>query len=160
MFHEYELVLWTCFSKPKIIKDLVRHLCSELLGSFQCKQPEAGAKLIMNHLINTAYYTKRLVISEQSFECFYAFFDKNFPIFEGKHTDWILINEPELAEVTPLAINTRYASLAQKGQTMVPFAEEVNNKHAIVDYNKMVTDLQEEAKKEATISAQNKIKRE
>ena len=55
--------------------------------------------------------------------------------------------------MTPLAINTRYASLAQKGQAMVPFAAEMTNKNAIVDYNKMVTDLQEEAKKEATITA-------
>lgn len=51
------------------------------------------------------------MVDEQEFEAFKAFFDSYFQIFEGKHTDWMLLNEPEIGCITPGKINKRYEEL-------------------------------------------------
>ena len=56
-------------------------------------------------MINTAYYIKEKVTSPQLFETFRAFFNNYFTIFGGKHTDWLLLNEPEMDQVTPQVLN-------------------------------------------------------
>lgn len=47
---EFEIVMWSCFSKKDKIKELV---------SEQWQQPtDVVSKHILNHLVNTAYYIK------------------------------------------------------------------------------------------------------
>ena len=93
MFREFELVLWSCFSTEEKIKEIVSE-CDE-------ESPELVKKQVLNHLVNTAYYIKQQVTGEQFFESYRAFFNSYFTIFEGKHTDWMLLNEPEMSMVTP-----------------------------------------------------------
>ena len=61
--------------------------------------------------MNTAYYCKRQVTSDEEFEAYRAFFNKYFQIFEGKHTDWLLLNEPDITLITPEVINNRFEEL-------------------------------------------------
>lgn len=100
MFREFELVLWSCFStESKIL---------EIISEHEEESHELIKKQVLNHLVNTAYYIKLTVTSEQDFECFRAFFNSYFTIFEGKHTDWLLLNEPEMSTITPQEINRRF----------------------------------------------------
>ena len=69
------------------------------------KQPSNINTKIINHLVNTAYYCKSKITSEEEFESYKAFFNQYFSIFEGKHTEWLLMNEPEMSKVTPQLIN-------------------------------------------------------
>ena len=94
MFREFELILWSCFSTEDKIKEIVAE-CEE------DSSHEIVKKQVLNHLINTAYYIKEKVTSHQLFETFRAFFNSYFTIFGGKHTDWLLLNEPEMGLVTP-----------------------------------------------------------
>ena len=55
--------------------------------------------------MNTAYYCKRQVLGEEEFSCFKAFFNSYIQIFEGKHTDWLLLNEPDVSELVPFTVN-------------------------------------------------------
>jgi hypothetical protein len=50
MFHEFEILLWASLCEPKVINDLIRNNTSDELDN---------SKIVLNHLINTAYYTKR-----------------------------------------------------------------------------------------------------
>ena len=93
MFREFELVLWSCFSTEDKIK--------EIIAEVEEDSPELIKKQVLNHLVNTAYYIKQQVTGEQNFESFRAFFNSYFTIFEGKHTDWLLLNEPDMTCVTP-----------------------------------------------------------
>ena len=98
MFREFELILWSCFSTEDKIKEIVSEADDD-------SSPETIKKQILNHLINTAYYIKEKVTSPQLFETFRAFFNNYFTIFGGKHTDWLLLNEPEMDQVTPQVLN-------------------------------------------------------
>lgn len=71
MFHEFEVILWSCFSSKKNLQELLKDI-DPSQGTVNCK------KVVLNHLINTAYYTKRQVTSDQEFEVYQVFFDKNF----------------------------------------------------------------------------------
>ena len=88
MFREYELILWSCFSTEEKI--------AEIILEAEENSPEFIKKQILNHLVNTAYYIKQKVTSEDNFEAYRAFFNSYFTIFEGKHTDWLLLNEPDM----------------------------------------------------------------
>lgn len=70
-------------------------------------------KIVLNHLINTAYFTKRQVCDDGQFDKFIAFFDNNFQIFQGKHTDWLLLSEPDCTDLTPAKLNTEFNQLLQ-----------------------------------------------
>ena len=85
---EFELVMWSCFSKPERIKEIAQEHKDSL--------PEVISKHIINHLVNTAYYCKQQVTPEREFEAFKAFFNSHFKIFEGRHTEWLLLNEPDI----------------------------------------------------------------
>jgi len=58
-------------------------------------------------LVNTAYYIKQQCVPEREFEAFKAYFNNNFKIFEGRHTEWLLLNEPDMSKITMSAINER-----------------------------------------------------
>lgn len=63
MMREYEIVLWSCFCNAAAVQQLVReNFSSEGLDVAAVK------KLILNHLINTAYFTKRQVSSDEHFQ--------------------------------------------------------------------------------------------
>lgn len=70
MFREFELVMWSCFATQEKIKEIIADLGED--------QPEVGKKHLLNHLVNTAYYCKRQVTSEEEFEAYRAFFNKYF----------------------------------------------------------------------------------
>jgi hypothetical protein len=94
---EFELVMWSCFSKPiRII---------EIINEHRDGTPELISKQIINHLVNTAYYCKQQVTPEREFEAYKAFFNSHFKIFEGRHTEWLLLNEPDITQLSPVAIN-------------------------------------------------------
>ena len=61
MFREFELIMWSCFSQTKHITALVNEQDLE-------KDSDAVVKKIMSHLIHSAYYCKRLVVSEDEFK--------------------------------------------------------------------------------------------
>ena len=91
----------------------------------------------MVRLDGESHYVKQKVTSEKVFEAYRAFFNSYFTIFEGKHTDWLLLNEPEMANVTPETLNRSYQELI----TIINenFIEQTNNKRKRKDYNKMVS---------------------
>ena len=93
--------MWSCFSTSEKIKEIAND-CSS--------QHELTKNTIIHHLINTAYYCKQKVTSEEEFEAFRAFFNINFA-FEGKHTDWLLLNEPDISQINPSVINNRFEEL-------------------------------------------------
>lgn len=64
MFHEYEIVVWFCFCSSESIKDLLKE------ATHQDKKFDVGKanKLMVNHLINTAFFTKKQVTTEKQFE--------------------------------------------------------------------------------------------
>ena len=68
MFRDFELVMWSCFATTEKIKEIAS----------ECDEPEIGKKQILNHLLHTAYYSKRQVTSEEEFEAYRAFFNKYF----------------------------------------------------------------------------------
>ena len=88
MFREFELILWSCFSTEDMLKEIICEAEEE--------NPESIKKQVLNHLVNPAYYIKQKVTSEETFEAYRAFFNSYFTIFEGKHTDWLLLNEPDM----------------------------------------------------------------
>jgi hypothetical protein len=69
MFREFEIVMWANFCCPDTIAGLIK----EHEGS-----PDVLKKNLMNYLLNTAYFTKRQVTSDDEFHKYQAFFDKNF----------------------------------------------------------------------------------
>ena len=60
MFREFEVVMWSCFTSPSKVV--------ELAG--ESNNPEEQEKEILNHLVHTAYYCKRLVVDEVEFKAF------------------------------------------------------------------------------------------
>lgn len=53
----------------------------------------------------TAFYTKQKLSSEKTEAAIQAFFSQYFDYFIGKHTDWLLLNEPDISKVTPCVLN-------------------------------------------------------
>lgn len=94
---------------------------------------------------------------EEAFEAYRAFFNSYFTIFEGKHTDWLLLNEPDMTQVTPEVLNQRYYELV----TIINehFVEQTLKKGQLRDYNKMVAQLNEDAQREAHQNYLAKLKK-
>lgn len=93
-----------------------------------------------------------------SFESFRAFFNSYFQIFEGKHTDWLLLNEPDMSIVTPQLLNKRYQELI--AVINEHFVEPEKKKGQQRDYNRMVELLNDEAMREAQVIHTARIKRQ
>lgn len=103
MFREFELILWSCFCTDEKIKEIILEAEEDSVEQIK--------KNILSHLIYTAYYSKQKVTHEEQFEAFRAFFNSYFTIFEGKHTDWLLLNEPDMTTINPQVLNKRYEEL-------------------------------------------------
>ena len=130
MFREYEVVMWSCFTSPQQVNNLV--------GA--SKNLQEQEKEILRHLVHTAYFCKRIVVLEAEFKAYQVFFDENFGFFTGMHTDWLLLNEPELSLITPQTINLRYRELIQLYEDhLVPFVSQDQSK--AYDLNTIVHNL-------------------
>lgn len=105
--------MWSCLSKEDRIKELIREQGNDA-------EPDYVAKQIVNHLVNTAYYCKSQVTPAREFEGFKAFFNSHFKIFEGRHTEWLLLNEPDMSQMTPKAINQRLEELKSFSLDVLP----------------------------------------
>ena len=140
--------MWSCFSKPERIK--------EIIDEHRDSSPEVISKQIINHTVNTAYYCKQQVTPEREFEAYKAFFNSHFKIFEGRHTEWLLLNEPDITQLTPEAINQRYDELKANSEQETLFAGRRKDK----DYNKLVQGLNDEAEKEAHAYYLAKLKKQ
>ena len=53
----------------------------------------------------TAYSTKGELSDERTDVAIKAFFSEHFSHFLGKHTLWLLMDEPKIQKMTPLALN-------------------------------------------------------
>ena len=146
LFREFEVVMWSCFSTSEKIKEIVT--CGD-------QQLELIKNTITNHLVNTAYYCKQKVTSEEEFEAFRAFFNINFA-FEGKHTEWLLMNEPDMSLINPSTINNRFDELKS---ILGQFHIESSANRPQRDYNKMVARLNEDAAREAHVNYLSKLKK-
>jgi len=62
MFREFELVMWSYFSMPDKIIDII--------GESEKEGVAAATTRVITHLVNTAYFCKRQVVSEEEFEAF------------------------------------------------------------------------------------------
>ena len=138
--------MWSCFSTSEKIKEIVKS-CED--------QQELTKNTIIHHLINTAYYCKQKVVSEEEFEQFRAFFNVNFA-FEGKHTDWLLLNEPDISIINPSMINNRFEELKS---ILTQFHIKSTTNPPQRDYNKMVARLNEDAAREAHVNYLAKLKK-
>lgn len=121
---EFELVMWSCFSREERIREIVSE--NEDAGT------EVVKKQIINHLVNTAYYCKMQVTPENEFEAFKAFFNSHFKIFEGRHTEWLLLNEPDISQLDPRSINIRFEELKALFRNEEGFPDKLER-----DYNKL-----------------------
>jgi len=109
---------------------------------------EALQKMIINHLLQTAYYTKRRVTCDADFKQFRVFFDSQFQFFEGKHTEWLNSMRPDFESVcTPQAIDDRFKALVEifygKLESHAPKAEP--SKRRVIDYNQLTNKMIKEA---------------
>lgn len=109
LFRELELVVWASFCKPDTMKALFDQQRSQDTDLEPAKQDLNLVRVTLDHLINTAFYTKRQLSDDSTYDAIQAFFDKNFLMFKGKHTDWLLLNEPDPSMLTPKAQNLRYS---------------------------------------------------
>ena len=62
MFREYEIIVWFCFCSPSQLETL---LLDATTGGIM-DEPKAK-KLMLNHLINTAFFTKRQISDDETF---------------------------------------------------------------------------------------------
>ena len=53
----------------------------------------------------TAYTAKGELADERTDAAVKAFFQEHFGHFVGKHTTWLLMEEPSTAQITPLVLN-------------------------------------------------------
>lgn len=95
----------------------------------------------MNHLINTAFFTKEHTSTEQFFQLIRVFFEANFQVFQGRHTDWLLLNEPDLAEVTPLSVAMRYRKLHELYEAKQAAAVLPDFKTKGIDFNQLTKEI-------------------
>ncbi len=58
MFHEFEILIWASLCEPKVLNEIIHNNTSG--------EMDIG-KIVLNHLINTAYYTKRQVTTDDMF---------------------------------------------------------------------------------------------
>ena len=53
----------------------------------------------------TAYTTKSELSEERTDAAVKAFFSEHFSHFVGKHTTWLLMDEPSTSQMTPMVLN-------------------------------------------------------
>jgi hypothetical protein len=70
MFHEFEVVVWSCFCNEKAIVALLRDNDLDSKSINNNNAAVTAKKVLLNHLINTAFFTKRQLTNDESFMMF------------------------------------------------------------------------------------------
>lgn len=66
----------------------------------------------------TAYFVKKYLSDEETHNIIEAFFSSNFPQFIGKHTEWLLLNEPDLSKINAVMLNDKLKEYKAKYEEM------------------------------------------
>lgn len=86
--------------------------------------------------------------NEQTESAVHAFFSNYFDYFIGKHTDWLLLNEPDTSKITPIVLNTMIRDLNHTFESKInkqtASKEGPNDNLKGVDLNKVVADISAE----------------
>lgn len=98
MFREYEIAFWASLNTEDDINKIKQEYASESNAESTIIQA------IRSRITMTAFYTKQKISGEKTEKAVQAFFSNHFDYFIGKHTDWLLLNEPEI-NITPMVIN-------------------------------------------------------
>lgn len=90
----------------------------------------------------TGYHIKKTLSDEDSANAISFFFSEHFPQFIGKHTEWLLLNEPDLDKIDAIMLNTNLKELKHIYELFTRKQNEEQNEEE--DYNKLVEALGEE----------------
>ena len=66
-------------------------------------------------------------------------------MFQGRHTDWLLLNEPDLAEVTPLSVATRFKKLHELYEAKQAAVVLPDDKAKGIDFNQLTRAILQDA---------------
>ena len=60
----------------------------------------------------TGFFLKEKFSDRDEFDAVKAFFSSYFPVFLGKYTtEWLLLAEPDISELTPQVLNEKFNEL-------------------------------------------------
>lgn len=104
MLREYEVLFWVALNQKKDIDQIVDEYKTEK-GNEEELAVQAVVQAIRSRLMMTAFYTKQKMSTERTETAVHTFFCHYFDFFIGKHTDWLLLNEPEISAITPASLN-------------------------------------------------------
>ena len=90
----------------------------------------------------TAYCIKKYLSDEETHTIIEAFFSSNFPQFIGKHTEWLLLNEPDLTKINAVMLNDKLKEFKSLYEEMMQRPDD--HKFEEDDFNKLVEQLGEE----------------
>jgi len=99
MLREFELFFWVSLNREEDIKAVIKEFRNEPNAE------QMTVQAIRSRLMKTAYYTKQKLSPEKTEAAIQAFFSHYFDYFIGKHTDWLLLNEPDISKITPCVLN-------------------------------------------------------
>ena len=107
LMREFEVIFWASLNQAEDIEAIVKENEKE-------PNPETiTIQAIRSHLMMTAFYTKQKLSDERTEAAIQAFFSHHFDYFIGKHTDWLLLNEPDTSKLTPMALNSTKLELSK-----------------------------------------------
>ena len=94
----------------------------------------------------TAFYTKQKLSSKRTEQAIQTFFSIRLGYFIGKHTDWLLLNEPETSLISPAVLNQTKNDLLSLYRSEIIKSRYKEEKQGIfhVDLNEIVAKLSEE----------------
>ena len=94
----------------------------------------------------TAFYTKQNLSSKRTEQAIQTFFSIRLGYFIGKHTDWLLLNEPETSLISPAVLNQTKNDLLSLYRSEIIKSRYKEEKQGIfhVDLNEIVAKLSEE----------------
>lgn len=92
----------------------------------------------------TAYTTKGEVADERTDAAVKAFFQEHFGHFVGKHTTWLLMDEPSTAQITPRILNDVRNQLVRLHTFEIAAKPQKKDEDIFhQDLNKIVADLED-----------------
>lgn len=139
MLREFEILFWIALNQRKDIEKLVLEFKAEKSAE------NLTVQAIRSRLMMTAFYTKTKLSSERTEQAVNAFFGQYFDYFIGKHTDWLLLNEPDVSQLTPAVLNGINKMLMKTYQTKL--RRQFEGKHAeFIDLNSIVANISAEPK--------------
>lgn len=89
----------------------------------------------------TAFYTKTKMSGEKTELAIQAFFSMYFDFFIGKHTDWLLLNEPDISKITPVLLNRKMKSLMKTYQREIAKPDLFKKTENKADFNQIVAEI-------------------